>query len=122
MFSKIVGLIALIILLASFPCATLGQSIGGTFSGVVKDQAAPLYGAEVQITNLATGQVRIVFTDGQGRYELLEVPPGQYEFEVSKDGYNRIRTPRSQGLQLGLAQVARVSDITLNVAPAGAAI
>ena len=42
MFSKIVGLIALIILVASFPRATFGQSIGGTFSGIVKDQAGPL--------------------------------------------------------------------------------
>ncbi len=58
-----------------------------------------------------------MFTDGQGSYELPEVPPGQYEFEVSKDGYNRVRTRQSQGLQLGLAQVARVGDITLNVPP-----
>src|SRR5947207_2415713 len=111
MSSRTSGFVALIILLlASFPRATLAQSIAGTFSGVVKDNAGAVSGAEVRITNLATGQVRPVSTDGQGRYALLEVPPGQYEFRVSKDGYNIVATPRSQGLQLGLAQVARVSD------------
>jgi len=119
MYSKITYVIAFIILFTLFPRATLGQSIAGTFSGVVKDQAGPVPDADVRITNLATGQVRSASTDRQGRYELLEVPPGQYEFRVSKNGYNVVRTTRPQGLQLGLAQVARVSDITLNVAPPG---
>ncbi len=95
------------------------QSIGGTFFGVVKDPTGPVPQAEVRITNLATGQGRFVFTDEQGRYELREVPPGLYELKVSKDGYNTVATPPTQGLQLGLAQVARVDDITLKVAPAG---
>jgi carboxypeptidase family protein/TonB-dependent receptor-like protein len=95
------------------------QSIGGTFFGIVKDPTGPVPQAEVRITNLATGQGRFVFTDDQGRYELREVPPGLYELKVSKDGYNTVLTPPSQGLELGLAQVSRVNDITLNVAPVG---
>jgi hypothetical protein len=98
---------------------TLGQSIGGTFFGVVKDLTGPVPQAQVQITNSATGQVRFVFTDDRGTYELREVPPGLYELKVSKDGYNTVTTPPAQGLQLGLAQVSRVDDITLTVAPAG---
>lgn len=98
---------------------TLGQSIGGTFFGVVKDPTGVVPQAEVQITNLATGQVRFVFTGERGTYELREVPPGVYELKVSKDGYNTVTTPPSQGLQLGLGQVSRVDDIMLTVAPAG---
>ena len=109
--------IILLILLVLLPGQTLGQSIGGTFFGVVKDPTGPVPQAEVRITNLATGQGRFVFTDDQGRYELREVPPGLYELKVSKDGYNVVATPAA-GLQLGLAQVARVDDITLKVAPA----
>jgi len=97
----------------------LGQSIGGTFFGVVKDPTGVVPQAEVQITNMATGQVRFVFTDERGAYELREVPPGVYELKVSKDGYNTVTTPPAQGLQLGLGQVSRVDDITLTVAPAG---
>src|SRR5713226_5170432 len=111
--------IILLILLVLLPGQTLGQSIGGTFFGVVKDPTGPVPQAEVRITNLATGQGRFVFTDDQGRYELREVPPGLYELKVSKDGYNTVSTPPSQGLQLGLAQVAQVDDITLKVAPPG---
>ncbi len=122
MSPKILGSILLVVLIPLFPSATVGQSIGGTFLGVVKDQAGPVPDVEVRITNLATGQVRIAYTDRRGGYGLLEVPPGQYEFRVSKDGYNVVSTPSAQGLQLGLAQVARVNEITLNVAPAGAAI
>jgi len=59
-----------------------------------------------------------VFTDDEGRYELREVPPGLYELKVSKDGYSTASTPPSQGLRLGLGQIARVDDITLKVAPA----
>ena len=108
----------LLIFLTSLPSQTFSQSIGGTFFGVVKDPTGPVPQAEVRITNLATGQGRFVFTDEQGRYELREVPPGVYGLKVSKDGYNTVATPTA-GLQLGLAQVARVDDITLKVAPAG---
>src|SRR5215472_4547261 len=102
----------LFILLSFLPKSGHSQSIGGTFFGVVKDPTGPVPQAEVRITNLATGQGRFVFTDEQGRYELREVPPGIYELKVSKDGYNTVTTPTA-GLQLGLAQVAQVDDITL---------
>src|SRR5216684_2867374 len=120
MFPKTLRLsfVPLFILVALLESPALGQSIGGTFFGVVKDPTGPVPQAEVRITNLATGQGRFVFTDDQGRYELREVPPGLYELKVSKDGYNVVATPAA-GLQLGLAQVARVDDITLKVAPAG---
>jgi len=110
----------LLIFLTSLPSQTFSQSIGGTFFGVVKDPTGPVPQAEVRITNLATGQGRFVFTDDQGRYELREVPPGLYELKVSKDGYNTVSAPPGQALELGLAQIARVNDITLKVAPAGA--
>src|SRR5215467_15056395 len=99
------GFVLAAILAALFLCQASGQSIGGTFFGVVKDPTGPVPQAEVRITNLATGQGRFVFTDEQGRYELREVPPGTYELKVSKDGYNTVTTPTA-GLQLGLAQVA----------------
>jgi len=74
MSSKTNCVIVFMILFVSFPCATLSQSIAGTFSGVVQGQAGPVSGAKVQITNLATGQVRFAFTDDQGRYELSKCP------------------------------------------------
>src|ERR1051326_7038379 len=108
-----------VFLLVSSVTPAFAQSIGGTFFGTVKEQAGAVPQAEVHIANLATGQERFVFTDDQGRYELQEVPPGRYELRVSKDGYKTVSTPSDQGLQLGLGQVARVDDITLNVAPLG---
>ena len=121
MFPKTLRLsfVPLFILVALFESQALGQSIGGTFFGVVKDPTGPVPQAEVRITNLSTGQGRFVFTDERGRYELREVPPGLYELKVTKDGYNTVSTPPSQGLQLSLAQVARVDDVTLKVAPVG---
>ncbi len=110
------------ILIALLSSQGFAQSIGGTFFGVVRDSTGPVPQAEVRITNLATGQGRFVFTDDQGRYEHRKVPPGLYELRVSKDGYNTVSTPPTQGLRLGLGQVARVDDITLNVAPASASV
>src|SRR5882724_6946570 len=95
-----IGFLLALNLVAFLPTPASGQSIGGTFFGVVKDPTGPVPQAEVRITNLATGQGRFVFTDDEGRYELREVPPGLYELKVSKDGYSTASTPPSQGLRL----------------------
>src|SRR5262249_44691693 len=113
------GFVLAAILAALIASQASGQSIGGTFFGIVRDSTGPVPQAEVRITNLATGQGRFVFTDDEGRYEIREIPPGSYELKVSKDGYNTTTTPPSQGLQLGLGTVARVDDVTLKVAPVG---
>lgn len=93
------------------------QSIGGAIVGQVKDSSgAEVEAALVQVTNTGTGRARAVSTDHDGRFAALEIPPGIYDVIVLKGGFN---TARRTGIQLGVSQVAQLSEIDLSVAPVG---
>ena len=59
-----------------------------TISGRVMDQnAAVIPGAEVQATDVKTGQKRSTTSDGEGRYRLIQLEPGTYTLRVSFNGF-----------------------------------
>src|SRR5258708_39425915 len=64
-----------------------GQVAGATLSGTVTDPSgASISGAQVAITNAATGVVRKVTTNGAGFYSAPNLLPGTYGVAVSNEG------------------------------------
>ena len=83
-----------------------------TLLGTVTDPGgAVVPNASVQVKNVGTGQVQQVSTDGQGRYAVAELPIGNYEAQVSAQGF---QTFVRRGITLTVGQQA-VVDFALMV-------
>src|ERR1022692_2271912 len=64
------------------------QVAGGTVLGTVKDPSgAVVAGAQVTITDIATGVSRVVPTDGSGSYSSANLLPGTYSITVTAPGF-----------------------------------
>ncbi len=82
------------------------QTVGGTFTGRVRDQSAStLPHASVAITNVATGVVTSVITNEGGFYSAPNLLPGTYDVTVTFDGFN---TQTRKGLTLTVGGEAAV--------------
>lgn len=94
------------------PVLVAGQLVGGAIQGVVKDaQGATLPGASIVIRNVATGVVHEQTTDRSGHYQVLALPPSEYEVQVALTGF---RTVAHRGIRLTVGQTA-VIDSTLEL-------
>jgi hypothetical protein len=59
-----------------------------SFAGVVADErGAVIRGATVTATLADTNSARAVVTDGEGRYRLVELPPGAYALRAEAAGF-----------------------------------
>ena len=66
----------------------LGQAGTAAISGTVTDQqGAVLPGVTVTVTNTATGAVRSTVTNDAGGYQMLALPPGEYDVRVELEGF-----------------------------------
>lgn len=77
-------------------------SIGGT---VADQHGALVPGARVSAVLVTTRAERSVLTDGEGRYHLVELPPGEYAVRVTCAGFVTeeragVRTLAGQGVRL----------------------
>lgn len=64
------------------------QNIFGSIVGTVSDPTgAMVAGAQVTVTNLATGEKRAANTDAQGNYQILSLPRGEYKVDVDASGF-----------------------------------
>jgi carboxypeptidase family protein len=60
----------------------------GQMEGYVVDpQGAVIAGAQVRITNSATGVVRVTTTDSNGRWTIFKMPAGPYRIEAMARGF-----------------------------------
>ena len=65
------------------------QTTTARLTGTVTDPSgAALSNATVVMTNLTTGQVRTVTTNGDGLYVAVSLQPGTYDVKVSANGFN----------------------------------
>ena len=69
-------------------CNVFAQTTG-KISGVVKDKSAasPLPGANVYLENTSFGSA----SDDQGRFTLINIPPGKYNLKIDMIGYKSIK-------------------------------
>src|SRR5947209_6913141 len=71
---------AIVTLGAFFVQAGIAQTLYGSLTGVVTDQASSVIpNTQVTVTNPATGLTRIVTTDAAGTYQFTDLPPGSYD-------------------------------------------
>lgn len=99
------------VLIIAFSTLGVAQTTG-TLSGVVTDQTgAVLAGAQVTVTNIATGVKRAVVTDTGGRFAASQLPPGTYEVAASMTGFESLIR---SGVTLAIGQEAHVT-LGLNI-------
>ena len=101
-----------IVLVLTIARPATAQLVGGAIQGVVKDaQGAALPGASIVIRNLATGVTWEQTADRSGRYQVLALPPAEYEVQVSMAGF---RSVAHRGIRLTVGQTA-VIDTSLDL-------
>src|ERR1035437_9494125 len=80
-------------------CGLLCAQTGGTgaISGAITDPTgAMVVGAQVKVTDVATGSTRTAQTSEHGLYFVSLLPPGQYTLEVTKAGFKVASSPDVQ--------------------------
>jgi len=86
--------------------------VGGKITGTVKDQTnGVIPGAAVTAVNTATGVKQTTQSDPQGSYTFPVLPVGQYEIDVTADGFKPNRT-RDLVINVGTSLTI---DITLEL-------
>jgi hypothetical protein len=104
------GIALLLCMLALAPSVLFSQSAStGTVQGTVTDPSgAAVAAATITLTDKATNTPRTAATNENGRFILVDVPAGTYDFMASKQGF-RISRLTGQTVNVG-------SSLTLNVA------
>lgn len=101
------------ILLCIFSAVTLsfGQTASTSLRGTIKDPTGALVpGANVTITNSATGARFSAVSDNSGNYIFPQIPPAKYAIKVSAQGFGE----RSKTAELLVNQPATINfDLTI---------
>lgn len=91
--------------------AGFGQTETARLEGTVTDPSgAPVAGAAVTVTSVDTGRVSTAPTNNQGFYVVNALPPGHYQMDVAKDGFQKA----SREFELQISQIA-VVDFQLTI-------
>lgn len=74
--------------------ASLSQAVAsGTVAGTITDQSgAVVSGAQVKLTDTATGTSRNATTDNSGHYIFVNIDPGHYNLTAAKPGFATSKT------------------------------
>ncbi|MEW6131258.1 MAG: TonB-dependent receptor [Acidobacteriota bacterium] len=113
----------LMLCLTILPTVSLAQTpTTGRIAGTVKDQTgAVLSGAEIMVTNQATGIERKITTDDAGTYSLPLLPPGEYRVTFQANGFKKsifdnIKVVITETTSLNaVLQVGAISEETVNI-------
>src|SRR5450432_1962547 len=94
------------------PLLAQSQAINGSIEGVVRDSTgAVLPGATVTVSNIDTGQQRVVTSNSAGEYRAVLLSLGTYRARAELQGF---KTLERTGLTLSAGQTA-VVDFAMEV-------
>jgi hypothetical protein len=98
---------ALLFLLCIVSQPASAQVLYGSVVGTVEDPSgAVVPGATLSLTNVATGNVRTITADEQGRYTAVNMPAGTYTIQVTAPGF---RTMTRTGVEVTINSVNRIT-------------
>ncbi|MGH9719734.1 MAG: carboxypeptidase regulatory-like domain-containing protein [Bryobacteraceae bacterium] len=101
---QIAGLILVLLCLSAG--LAIGQILYGNLVGnVVDPQQASVGGAAVSIKNSQTGYGVEVKSDGNGLYEIRNIPPGVYDVKITATGFT---TFEAKGIAIQANNIARI--------------
>jgi len=104
--------IVLLLVAVLFVTAAVHAEVTGKITGVVTDQSGSVIAAaNVVVTNISTGVKHNTKTDQDGVFTFPVLSVGQYELEVTSDGF---KDYRKTGLVIDIDS-ALVADVTLQV-------
>src|SRR5690242_7658069 len=103
--------VLLIFMLAFLALPARAQVTAEIFGTIMDPSGGAVANAQVGVEQQQTGFLRSTVTDGEGRYDLVALPAGQYEVTVSKQGF---RTAVHTGIVLTAAEQA-VMNFTLRL-------
>ena len=88
------------------------QAVNGTIEGTITDQSgAALPGVSVTVSNIDTGDTRVVVSNATGVYRAPLLPLGRYRLSAELQGFRKFE---QQGLTLSAGQSA-VINVVLSV-------
>jgi hypothetical protein len=106
------GLLALFISLVSIPAVWAQTAETGALNGTVSDPSGKVVpGVTVNVTSIATGQVRTAVTQSNGSYLAALLPPGLYTVEASTKNFKTATFPH---VEIHVTETATL-DIRLEV-------
>jgi len=88
------------------------QLTSASVNGTVQDSSgAVIEGAQLNLRNISTGTQRETKSNSTGNYAFLDVTPGTYTLEVTRDGFAKAQ---QSAVMLSVNQTAKF-DFTLTV-------
>lgn len=109
--SRLVLGLAAAVVLAAAPGAVAQTGTAALQGVVTDDQKAAIPGATVVVSGKATGLTRETVTGAEGGYQVLSLPPGEYEVRVELAGFKVSTIP---SIRLTVDSTQRL-DVTLQV-------
>jgi type 1 fimbria pilin len=123
---KLALVLLLVVSLGSVLPAWAQSASSGTVAGTVTDQSnAVVPGATVTLTDTTTNTVRTTTTNKDGRYTVVDVPPGIYNVSISKTGFATTKTEHQEvtvgsSLTLNLSLQVGGANVVVEVQATGA--
>ncbi len=94
---------------------SFGQDTNASLSGTVTDPSnAAIPGAQLTLTNVATGFASNFVSDDAGNYTFRNLTPGKYNLSATANGF---KSATQTGIELSLNQTARL-DVHLSIGKA----
>jgi len=115
-FAKLTGWVSCLVIVIAIASISNAQTqiTTGTIQGTVSDaNGAAVPGASVEVKNTETNFLRTVTTDDEGRFTVLQLPPGKYTVIAWREG----QTPEEKPMEVTVtANGAAKADFSFGTA------
>jgi len=90
----------------------IGQNVGETVEGLVKEDGAPKANAQVVLLSPVSGRTYKAKTDKEGKFSIIGIQAGPYKFQVLN---NKGEVIASENTNIGTGNTSNYSVLTIDV-------